>query len=175
MKNLAGDPDCDREIRRELTRARIPIVRNPPPRGEVPATLQGELGPILFTRAWRYWVARGPVPIEIARTLYEDPVGKTDIRSGGHCGCPAPDEYGARYYDADGRELHSDPDGSEQRTLEELFITRETITRADLLYRLVPDKKVAAVRVVVDCYHIDSELGLRIFADAIRELKEESH
>jgi hypothetical protein len=51
MKNLAGDPNCDIEIRRELTRACIPIVENVPSRGEVPATLQGQLGPIVFRRA----------------------------------------------------------------------------------------------------------------------------
>jgi len=31
----------------------------------------------VFERAWRYWVVRGPVPLPVARELYEHPVGKT--------------------------------------------------------------------------------------------------
>ncbi len=169
MKNLAGDDNCDREIRRELERARIEIVEGERSTHEVPASLTGKLGPFTFRRAWYYWVAEGPMPIKMARELYADPVGKDDVRVGGHCGCPSPDKYGATYYDADGLQLYSDPTGEEARKqahfLEKGFITPEQCS----LYRFVPDKRAAAVRAIVDCYHIDSEVGLRLFADTIRE------
>jgi hypothetical protein len=168
MKNLAGDKNCDDEIYRELQAARIPIVVGERSKSEVAAMLWGKLGPIAFTRAWYYWVADGPVPIEIARALYADPIGKIDVRSGGHCGCPSPDEYGAVYYDADGKRLYSDPDGSERRKLDELIA--KGLIESNPLYRCVPDRKTAATRIVVDCYHLDSEAGLRLFADAVRGL-----
>jgi hypothetical protein len=168
MENLAGNPKCDEEIRSELTRARIPIVENIPARGEVPSTLQGKLGPITFTRAWVYWVAAGPVPLEIARELFADPVGREDVRSGGHCGCPAPDTFGATYYDADGLQLYSDPDGVEQQKFEDM-VARGVLKREHMPGRFVRDKRTAAVRAEVTVYHIDTEVGLRLFADAIRE------
>ena len=168
MKNLAGDPDCDDEIRSELARARIPIVGYVAPRSEVPSTLQGKLGPITFTRAWVYWVTEGPVPLELARELFADPVGREDVRSGGHCGCPSPDAYGATYYDADGVELLSDPDGKDQRTIEAL-IEKGSLKREDFLGRFVRDKRTAAAYATVNCYHIDTEVGLRLFADTIRQ------
>lgn len=126
MRNLAGDHECDAWIKYELTRARIPIEQIEVPHGsEVPYRMIGRLGPIEFRRAWTYWVSNGPVAIEVARRLYADPVGRTDIRVDGHCGCPPPE---APWVDVIG--------GHE-------FVTT---------------------------YHIDSEIGLRFFADVIRAL-----
>lgn len=49
---------------------------------------------------------------------------------------------------------------------------RGILKQADLVgSRCVPDKRAAAVRITVNAYHIDSEVGLRIFADAIRSLQ----
>jgi hypothetical protein len=94
MRNLAGDPDCDRFIRDELQRALIPIKElDTPQKGEVPAKLQGELGPYTFERAWYYWIVRGDVPLAVAQELYQHPVGKADVRVVGHCGCPPPEEW----------------------------------------------------------------------------------
>lgn len=125
MRNLAGDSRCDIYIADELRRSMIPSEARAADRCEVPSLLIGRLGAITFRRAWTYWVATGPVPLDVAHRLYEDPVGRTDIRVDGHCGCPAP--------------VHpwlSTINGQE-------FVTS---------------------------YHIDSEVGLRIFADAIRQL-----
>jgi hypothetical protein len=99
MKNLAGNRECDVEIRRELTSCGIEIVELPEPRrGEVPARLTGRIGRFTFTRAWYYWVVQGSMPLARARTLYDNPVGRTDIRVEGHCGCPAPEHDVASYH-----------------------------------------------------------------------------
>lgn len=126
MKNLAGNKDCDVEIRRELTRCRVPIIEGERSTGEVPASLTGKLRNFTFNRAWYYWVIKGPVPIEVARELYEDPVGATDVRSGGYAGGSPPEEQSQRRWGED-----------------------------------LPD--------VVELYHIDSEIGLRLFVDTIRK------
>lgn len=122
MKNLAGYKEADAVISEELRRCMIDQRRltDDEKRGEVPATIGGTLGRFTFRRAWYYWTVRGDVPIAIAERLYADPIGATDIRVAGHCGCPPPSKW--------------------------------------------------ATGGVVTSYHIDSEAGLRIFADAVRGL-----
>jgi hypothetical protein len=51
MENLAGNKDCDRSIRNELTIAGVQIVDVGPSHREVPYTLEGCLGPFKFWRA----------------------------------------------------------------------------------------------------------------------------
>lgn len=125
MRNLAGNKRCDEVVADELRRSMIPSEPYDGPVGEVPSRLSGRLGPVTFRRAWRYWIANGSVPIALARKLYNDPVGATDIRVAGHCACPPPQPPWTDIVD-----------GVE----------------------------------VVSGYHIDTEVGLRLFADAIRSL-----
>lgn len=112
MINLAGCKESDEHIARELRRARIDAV-SVPVYGEPKATLAGKLGPFTFTRAWRYWVVEGPMPLAVARELYADPIGVDDVRVAGHCGCPPPEPPWVAYYDAAGERLSHDPDGKE--------------------------------------------------------------
>jgi hypothetical protein len=94
MKNLAGNNNCDTFIKKELKLAGVPVVHvyfeHP---HEVPFTVIGKLGDFTFRRAWYYWVVNGPVPMSVAIELYNNPIGRKDIRVDGHCGCPAPDEW----------------------------------------------------------------------------------
>jgi hypothetical protein len=168
VRNLAGHGECDRAIRVELERARIDIVEGARSTHEVAAPITGKLGAFTFTRSWYYWVAEGPVPLEVARELYADPVGKTDVRVGGHCACPSPDEYGATYFDADGFELASDPEGKEATTWAHLQERGILPSPEEKRIRFVADVRAVAVRGEVSSYHIDSEVGLRLFADTIR-------
>lgn len=94
MKNLAGNKDCDRYIKVELARAKIPIVqvKLDTLHHEVPFTLAGQLGDFKFERFWYYWsVSGGEVPVVAAWEIYCHPNGKNDVRVDGHCGCPAPE------------------------------------------------------------------------------------
>jgi hypothetical protein len=170
VKNLAGVAECDKDIRRELERARIEVVEGPRSTHEVAASLTGKLGAFMFIRAWYYWVVSGPVPIEVARQLYADPVGVTDVRSGGDCACRPPETW-ADYFDAEGRQLCLDPDGSDERAyrglVERGMLTADGLER-NRWVRSNEERDAAAVRVIVDTYHVDTEVGLRIFADAIR-------
>lgn len=92
MRNLAGSTTAhvDAYAEDELKEAGIHIFRGKPSRGEVPASVIGEQGRFRFERAWYYWVAHGPVSIELARKMYDDPRGRYDVRVAGHCGCPEP-------------------------------------------------------------------------------------
>lgn len=58
MKNLAGDKNCDRQIRVELTAAGIRVVDIPiRSNSEVPYSLIGDYRGWVFERAWYYWQA----------------------------------------------------------------------------------------------------------------------
>ena len=100
FRNLAGEEFADHWIRAELFLAGIGI-HSCAKMGEVPATLCGQFGKFKFRRAWTYWVVDGPVPLNIAKELYSDPVGKKYVRVMGHCGCPDPIEWanGKNYID----------------------------------------------------------------------------
>jgi len=125
MENLAGNADCDVQIERELIRCGIEVIRGEKTNREVSSSIIGKLGEFEFVRAWYYWTVRGNVPLEVARELYADPVGKTDVRVAGHCGCPPPEEWAMRINERE----------------EAKFVTN---------------------------YHIDSEVGLRLFADTLK-------
>ena len=117
--NMAGVTECDRWIEKELYEAKIPIRSGFEnwnckkgvhsggiivvsqwesyqdkwnPKSEVPYHIIGNLGDgkFIFKRAWYYWMVRGNVPLKIAKKLYEDPIGRRDVRVAGHCGCPPP-------------------------------------------------------------------------------------
>lgn len=176
MKNLAGNADCDVFIRSELLLARIPIVDHPrTDHPDIKTTVSGQLGEFRFQRLWYYWQAVGPVPLVLAKQLYADPVGKKAIRVAGHCGCPPPEHPWVDHYAADGVQLVHDPDGKQLREVNEMLSSpseymREVAQSCLTKYRYVLDAFTVAARSVVSLYHIDSEEGLRIFADAVRKL-----
>lgn len=167
MKNLAGrpTPEVDAAIEQELTRCGIEVVRNQPiDNPEVKSTLRGRLGELRFTRAWRYWIVLGKVPLEVAEKLYTDPVGKMDIRVDGSCVRPAPVAPYIYWFDGDG--LHLVPE-SERPKWEDVFkdALEEAIAHR---FRFCADL-AAEGKPYVTCYHIDSELGLYIFAQEIKK------
>lgn len=163
MKNLAGNHDADIHCAAELTAAGIEIAILPEQvRGEVPTRVTGKIGGITLRRAWRYWVAEGRVPLDVARRLYADPVGAMDVRVAGHCACPAPDEW-ATWFDGE-EEVVIDPEGKQ-----------EAEVRSFMERRVFPDtalprfaKSTDGLAGFVMLYHIDSAAGLRLFADAMR-------
>lgn len=95
MKNLAGDPNCNADIERELREAGITVVSETPDgRSEVPWKLVGTLRGWRFERAWYYYRARSfanPLPMEAAEALHEK--HGQEVRVEGHCACPSPREW----------------------------------------------------------------------------------
>ncbi len=101
MNNLAGM--CEGEVTEicaeELAAAGIPawmlsenMLGIMTKDREVKSGAIGLVGPWEFRRAWYYWVAKGPgLSLKYATPLHER-IGK-EVRVGGHCGCPSPEEY----------------------------------------------------------------------------------
>lgn len=168
MKNLAGDQKCDITILEELRRSKIEAVPYNPPDcklGEVPSRLKGKLGPFVFWRAWYYWVVSGPMPIHIAKKLYEDPVGVTDVRVAGHCACPPPEYPWYDWYTKEGKKVVPVAQQAEW----EKFKDREWMAPYREKYIFHDNPEELGAMCYVNTYHIDSEVGLRLFCDMVRE------
>jgi hypothetical protein len=172
VENLAGVKDCDKQIELELRRAQIEVVHGERSKGEVPYSITGKLGEFTFRRAWYYWVVNGMMPIEVARRLYADPVGRRDVRVGGHCGCPAPDEYGSLWLNPEGKRIlkTKEKEGCEGYLKSDSEVMR-SIAYKILAENVFADTPSAVGRGFVDLYHIDSAEGLQLFADAVRDLE----
>ena len=180
MKNLAGNKDADKFIKEELYLAGIPEIKIGNIGGEVPYSIIGKLGNWTFTRAWYYWVARVENPkdglkLDKAIALHERKHPTDDkmkilgnvIRAGGDCSCPSPKSYVAQpVYDEElDRQLEAL--GYKKKRYEGL-----TIEGWDLNYgqiaKLCDSGKLKVDR-YVDCYHIDDQVGLNEFVNAIKE------
>jgi len=70
---------------------------------EVPYHIVGKYNQFIFERAWYYYVVNGNVPLEVAKELYSNPIGRIDIRVGGDCSCPPPN-YTVYTYHIDSQE-----------------------------------------------------------------------
>jgi hypothetical protein len=167
MENLAGNKDCDRVIERELTIARINIkkVEPDPVHHEVPYTLEGELGSFTFHRAWYYWVVNGPMPLKNALELYADPAGRHDVRVTGHCGCPPPEAPWITWRDDAGNEIIH----MKEKAQIDAFVAKGHIKPEQMKNRRF-DERPENFNGFIESYHIDSEVGLRLFADMIRKI-----
>lgn len=185
MKNLAGESNADEVILEELYLAGIPAMKVDKIAGEVPYTYVGKFGDWTFKRRWYYWSAtvedaiKG-LPLEVALKLHnkkypfgEKILGQT-IRSGGHCGCTSPDEYGAQpIYNA---ELAAECKalGIETSSPKSEGLGQDETEYPKLNYgemsKLCNEGKIKAKR-YVDCYHIDDQIGLNEFAKVLFDLK----
>lgn len=169
MINLAGNKDADSHIRNELTRCGIDSVVAETKGGEVPYTIIGKLGKFTFSRAWYYWVVSGPTPIKMAEELYDGPF-RNDIRSGGDCGCRPPATW-----------AHSIHEGKQVITAsvyaEYVELAKNSPVIQDLIdsqrfkaaYHIIDNDDLSPFNSVVNTFHIDSELGLYIFVQALKK------
>ena len=154
--------ECDPYIELELKLAGINVVEKET-KGEVPTKYIGELEGFTFERAWYYWIVKGNVPLELANEMYENPIGKKDVRVTGHCGCPAPEEC-ARKMDLNGKELcnKSELDDIKSEKIKKALID-------DPKLKWVDDKSKNG-QLFVTSYHIDSWQGLKLFADTVKRI-----
>ena len=120
--NLAGK-SCDTECEAELNTAGIKVEKMPECvraswNGEVKTIVFGTLYGWSFSRAWKYWVAKGPgLSLDYAIPLYQ--AWGQQVRVGGHCGCPTPFYQGGTAVDS----YHID-------SSEGLVVLAETIKQA---------------------------------------------
>jgi len=163
VRNLAGSPNADYYVKRELHIADIQAWEAPEvATGEVATKFYGILPGFRFVRVWSYWIATGRVPIKTAWALYADPAGK-DIRVDGHCMCPAPRAPWTQWYTPDNKQVFP-----KDQEAEYLHYMEKLDMKPDPNWVFSDDPLSLGAQEFVTCYHIDSEVGLRVFADAVR-------
>lgn len=145
--------DIDDKVKQELEYASIPIIKliGGYNTGEVKTHYIGYLNGFVFQRAWTYWIVQGLMPMSFAKKIYNDHK-ELNIRAGGHCGNVPPEEmeYDLNY----------------NKRLNEFF----KIYNVEDAIRYSKDlKSIDIDPKYVNCYHIDTIEGLRIFADFIKE------
>jgi hypothetical protein len=162
--------EADKTIKAELQRAGIEVVNGSISDGEVITHVTGRLGGFKFWRAWTYWVCVGQMPLSVAQELWNHPTGvcRTDVRCCGHCGCPEPAKM-VKYFDGAGLELILDPEGKTEASLSVYgpefakdFLGKHRFVR-DI------DHSDPTIGASITSYHVDSELGLYLLAEAIRK------
>jgi len=117
-----------------------------------------------------YWVAEGLIPHSVARKLYEHPIGSTDIRVNGNCTCPAPEGHQLTFRALDGSEVINDPDGKQEWEWDEYATKEGAIWEGFRTHKPVFSRDAFSIaEAFIDMYHIDSELGLYVFVQTIRE------
>ncbi len=177
MENLAGVQNADDTILEELYLAGIPAIKTDKSTSEVPFSYVGIFGNWIFTRRWHYWVADtmgdAGLPLKTALELHnrKNPVKDENlgsvIRSGGHCGCPSPDEYGAQPIYND--ELDTQLESLGYKKVYSDFLKKEYIPiSVGEISKLCNDGRLEVER-YVDCYHIDDQIGLNEFAKTISD------
>ena len=178
MENLAGNKKADEHIKEELFLAGIEMI-DQKSEGEVPYTIVGRIGHWKFRRAWYYWVVtverpEDGLPLVVAMGLHNMPhptkkiIGNV-VRSGGHCGCPAPDEYGAQpvYNDELDEQLIKLGYKKEYfKPLDKSFIH----INVGEVSKLCNEGKLTVER-YVDCYHVDDQIGLNELAKTLKTLQ----
>lgn len=174
FKNLAENKGCDPIISGELAKAGITEISLPSRMiSEVPASKIGLLikdnKPVFqFTRAWYYWVAEGEVPLEIAKELWNNPIGKKDVRTAGFAGNTNPDGVWLKHYDSDGIELKSFKELEDAKSWD-AYYNSDFAGILQEKYKFVYDPRTEAARSVINLYHIDSQEGLNLFVSKLRE------
>jgi hypothetical protein len=179
LPNMAGRKDCDEYIKRELEHCLIKVCRlseveayKLKNESEVPYSLYGELGlgDFTFKRAWYYYIVNGRVPIALAETIYKDPACIQDVRAGGDCGAIPPKEH-AKWYD--GRTKRTILKLKEKEECE-CYLKTDSKIMQEIAKKILNESDFAedpsAVgEGFVDLYHIDTEVGLRVFSDCLRK------
>jgi hypothetical protein len=163
MQNLADDGACDQTIVSELERAGIDTICVDE-LGDVRSRLRGQLGPIVFSRAARYWIADGPVPLAVALELYDHPIGRRFVRVGGIGG--APEGAQIAWYTSDGAGVHPTAQAAKYRSARDRW-PEAFAAWGPILFH--DDPAEIGAYGYIDRYHIDSEAGLQIFASTLRQ------
>jgi hypothetical protein len=173
--NPLDKPGCShcREFARKITNGlrwcRLDLLPNSTPWRDY--TLLAIICGIKISRGHSYWIAKGNVPLALAWKLYEDPAGRDLIRVAGHCECPPPESPWVSWWMPDGREVLSLANkASATKGAASAIKSYADICRKILAENLFSDDpaKLGASGYVTS-YHIDGDLGLRVFVDALRE------
>lgn len=170
MKNLVNVENPDETILEELYLANVTPIKVSSLHDErVKYSFIGKIGEWTLTRRSYYWSAhvsneKFGLPLNIAMDLHNKKHPTKDIhlgkviRSGGHCGYPSPDEYGAQPIYDEALDAKLEAIGYKKTYSKTLGREYIPITVGEVS-KLCNEGKLDVER-YVDCYHIDDQIGL---------------
>lgn len=124
--------------------------------------LETSFGTFLFHRNRRYWTVKCHVPLSIAEKIFSHPEGKRSVRADGHCLALSPLEF-VKYFNKEGKELVLK---SELESLNESI--KKSIIESNR-YEFVDNVKSEG-EPFIDNYHIDSQAGLLLFVQMVKNI-----
>lgn len=140
----------DEKLQRQLDRCRVPHYT----------------GPFEFSRSHSYyWIVKGPVPLNVAQEIAKDPAAYL-IRVAGHAGCPQPVDPWITWRMPDGTTLSTEEEGANFVKLAGRHLWALDAMK-DYTFTDDPTERAKA-KGYIETYHIDSEVGLRVFVDYLR-------
>lgn len=156
------------EIKKGLRWARItPLPSADFGNSSSPLAVLGELE--LSHRSY-YWVVTGFIPLGAAIKLYDDPVGRDLIRVTGHCGCPNPREF-VTWKESPDPKSRIITDRKNEADFNRVIAIAPTMAKKmqEAKDKLIfVDDPSAVGYGFIENYHIDGDLGLRVFVDILR-------
>src|ERR1043166_5279696 len=125
------------------------------------------IGPIEL--AWAgtyYWIASGPVPLLVARELYDHPLGRSPLRVNGDARCRPPLGSAVAWYTAIGERVYPAQDDPNLRPMSALVADiwqryRELLVFHDQRWEL-------GATPYIECYHIDGDDAFALFESVLR-------
>ncbi len=159
FQNLASQEyhkHLDEKVKKELQEAEIPILTLPASyiNDEVKTKYLGLLNGFIFVRQWRYWACIGDMPLHYALDIYEK-FPEHAIRAEGHAGNICPKGYNPIYDRACREAMEKITDGN-----------CPTAILIQKLEEIVDDPTQPRF---VQSYHFDMPVGLKTFANYIKE------
>ena len=145
----------------ELLAAGIPILTLPAYQmAEVKTNYVGILNGFVFTRAWRYWVCSGDMPLANAKEIYAT-ISQLAVRAEGHAGNIDPEGYSPQMKQL----LTAKADEMREKgcSAGQIFAALENIPENPQWPRYVRQ------------YHIDTSEGLKALADYIKSNRVYAH
>lgn len=150
LENLARryyEPDADKKVKEELTAAGIPVLSlMNSADGEVKTYYIGLLNGFIFQRAWKYWVVKGNMPLDVAEYIYYNHK-ELEIRAAGDAGNPNPRDFAV--------------DPIYKKYCREQYKNGKNPDKTKKEYQYNPR--------YIQMYHIDTEEGLKVFADTVKK------
>ena len=178
MQNVAGKKttDADSQLSMELEGAGITVVRAPipHPHPEVHTHVTGQLGEIVFRRQWYYWAVDCWIPYSVALELWNDPLGRQDVRVGGYAGNIDPLTYGTTWINAEtGKHIlpmreKVQCEGIVKESKDGMLLEIGKRILAENEFAEVPSE-AAKLNGFLSGYHIDSYEGLKLFVATVKK------
>lgn len=164
LPHFSGDPGSEVLVLNELRRAGIQAFEGELV-GEVPSRVYGRLGPIVFRRAWRYWIASGPVPAAVAEDIYAAPAGRS-VRVNGNGMARAHEAGKLEWRLPDGTPVVPTDEEVGFRGLLARFPEIEGVHGPRVFH---DDPRALGATAYVPLYHVDSLEGLGLLSWLLRK------